>query len=225
LSSPYTYQVDQTFLWGVVIILFTSYSCTNNQIHHTEVNQVFKVLNTPSGFEAGDLIYKDSIIYQNKYLPSAKYIFNNQNVLTGVERYPSLSPSQTSVQSIFETTDGEPLSYYKYILNDRKLKERVEAYDATNNELLRYELLEYNDNNQLSIRKIFTSDGHLASSYSLIYDMYGNELRKITQHMLRDTIITEESRITKYTEEKDWTEKWGFVNDKPVALYKKLRIE
>lgn len=194
--------------------------CQKDEVYKTEVNQVFGVKSTDDGYVAGDLIYQDSILYQNQNLPKIKYVFARDLSITGLEKYPEVAAAG-SIKTMYTSAEGDPLSYYNYELNDDLKKVRSEAYDASNDDLLRYEELEYDKNGRLQNRKIFTSEGKLATSYSFIYDGYDNELRRISQHLLRDTIITEESRITKYFEDKKWKEKWGFVNDKPVAYYKR----
>ena len=205
-----------TFVLITILIL----GCDKDDAFKTEVNQVFRVKNSNEGFVAGELIYQDSIIFQNENLPKTKFIFDKNLVITGKENYPEINQSK-SIRSDYLSSDGQPLSYYKYDLNDKFQKVKSEAYDASNDELLRYEEMSYDGQGRLQNRRIFTSGGALASSYSFIYDAYGNELRRITQHLLRDTTITEESKITKYFDDKTWQEKWGFVNDKPVAFYKR----
>lgn len=211
-----------TVVTAVICILLSS--CTDTYQYRTEINEVYSVKNTNGNYDAGRLLYRDSILYQNSQIPLEKYIFDKSNVLSGIEKYPKINRSN-ELKSSYTAADGTALSYYKYSLNDAQKKERVEAYDASNDELLRYEEIEYNEQGQLSVRKIFTSEGQLATSYSMLYDIYGNELRKITQHLIRDTIIIEESKITRYNEAKEWSEKWGFINDQPIAFYKRQIIQ
>ncbi|MEE9371941.1 MAG: hypothetical protein V3V00_02710 [Saprospiraceae bacterium] len=206
------------FYWLLFLLLC---SCAHDNIVRTEVIQVYSVIGSTEGFVAGDLIYQDSVSFQNAHFPHTKYVFDKNKNIMGYEVYPILK-NNTTLQSSYHSSDGIVLSYYKYELNKNSQKKRVEAFDANNDDLLRYEEMEYNGKNLLLTRKIFTSEGQMATSYSFIYDGYGNEMQKITQHLIRDTIITEESRITKYNDDKSWKEKWGFVNNKPVAFYKKV---
>ena len=207
-------------MWSFLLSGSLLSSCNEEPLYKTEVNQVFNVKSSTDGFVAGDLIYQDSIIYQNQNLPRIKYVFDKNRKISGNEIYP-LVKNEKSIKSNYLSSEGNPLSYYEYELDDEHLKVKSEAFDASNDELLRYEEMEYDKKGRLSTRKIFTSNGQLATSYSFIYDAFDNEVRKITQHLLRDTIITEESRITKYYDDKMWKEKWGFINDKPIAYYKR----
>lgn len=203
------------------ILLFSiPFGCNSDIAFKTEVNKVFAVKKSNDGFVAGDLLYLDSVVYQSEFLPKVKYVFNKEGDEVGHEVYP-IALKEGKIQSEYLSASGEKLSYYDYTINSDLKKVKSEAYDASNDELLRYEEMDYDNKGHLYTRKIFTSAGQLATSYSFIYDGYGNEIRKITQHLLRDTIITEESRITKYFDDKSWKEKWGFINDKPIAYYKR----
>jgi len=206
-------------------IVFSHFSCESpNTYVKSEINEVYSVQGSSDEFRAGNLLYRDSIVFQHENLPKAKYIFDKaQLTILGQEVYPDVT-TESQVRSDYSDSEGNPLSYYKLSLNSDKRKARSEAYDASNDELLRIEEMDYNAKGELSSRRIFTSAGQLASSYSFVYDAFGNEIIKVTQHLLRDTTITEESRITKYDESKKWTEKWGFINDKPVAYYKRKVI-
>ena len=207
------------FLIGSSLAWATLVSCDNEEIVKTEINEVYAVQNSQDGYVAGRLLYRDSIVYQHTNLPKAKYVFDQENHIKGQEIYPVAQG--LNIRSDYSDHENTLLSYYKYSLNDCYLKVKSEAFDASNDELLRVEEIGYDDKGQMDSRKIFTSVGQLATSYNFVYDKFGNEVLKVTQHLLRDTIITEESRITKYNDDKSWSEKWGFVDDKPVAFYKR----
>tara|TARA_Y100000385_G_scaffold291553_1_gene370260 strand:- start:1897 stop:2505 length:609 start_codon:yes stop_codon:yes gene_type:complete len=194
--------------------------CKVKTAYKTEIIEVYRVKGTADSYEAGNMIFRDSVVYQSEKIPRKKYVFNQQLTIKGQDIYPDIDiPGE--YESEYSSVNGEKLSYYKYFYNSKMLKERSEAYDASNDELLRYEEMSYDKNGRLDTRKIFTSNGELATSYSFIYDAFGNEIKKITQHLIRDLIVTEESRITKYYEDKTWKEKWEFVEDEPITYYKR----
>lgn len=203
-------------------LLFVLASCSESGIHHSEINQVFSVKKSTTGFDPGSLMYEDSIAYQSEYLPLAKYVYDPAQNLVGIEEYPRIRKGPAQISTTYSDTSGAVLSRYNYFLNEQLRKTKVEGYDGASGELLRYEELEYNDQNELTNRRIFTSNGQLTTSYTMLYDIYGNEIRKITQHLLRDTTIIEETQITKYTPKNEWFEKWGFINDTPVAYYRRI---
>ena len=222
MNKRFQFGYDVIVSTGLLLMFLLITSCQEKGIHHSEINQVFSVKKSDTGYDPGDLMYEDSIAFQSTNLPLAKYVYDPAQNLVGIEEYPSVRRGPTEIETAYKDTSGNVLSKYIYHLNDQLLKTKVEGYDGVSGDLLRYEELEYNDNNKLETRKIFNSNGELVTSYTMLYDVHGNEMRKITQHLLRDTTIVEETQITKYTPEFEWFEKWGFVNDVPVAYYRRI---
>lgn len=109
------------------------------------------------------------------------------------------------------------LSYYTFTTNEDGLVTKSKAFNAFNNELLRVEELEYSDEGKLLQKTIKNSLEETVRIDKFTLDKNGNEQQVQVLQPSGKEILTEIFNITKYDSEKNWIEKWGFVEDKPFS--------
>jgi len=166
---------------------------------------------------------KDSILY----LETKK--FNKDGILEATIFYTPNKQLKAQELRIFKNNLGpigsqykdasdNILSYYTFKTNKEGLVTESKAFDGQSNELLRIENFEYNRKGKL-LKKI-TKDASESIVRQDIFtlDSRGNEQQVQLLKENGDEILTEIFRITKYDGQKNWTEKWGFVNDKPFSF-------
>lgn len=199
-------------------------SCSSETVEKPKVTtlNVYDVVVRDGNPTMGKPLYKEAFEYNAEGRISQHFQYNELGDLKSREIYPEVYGEKDTIRTSFYDASNTLQSNYVKIYNDQKEKIEVLAYEAATKELLRKELFEYDSNNNLKSKKVFTSDNQLYRHQMFEYDKYGNE----TSIKIKDengVIIFEESYdISTYDGRKMWVEKWGYRNDEPKSFRKRV---
>lgn len=219
-------------MWKVswfCIICISLWSCKDEGSAHqgthsnskTEIIKIYNAIQDGSGYKHGDLLYVEKNIW-NKGQKSETHYLNPDNSLKGKEIQKFIGNDTLSSGADYFDSTGKLLSYYRFIYDNSGKKTSSEAFDGSTNEVLRFEKYTYDHNGFLASKTIVDQNFYPSRKYVFTNDFYGNVTEMFILNENQDTIGKETYKIMQYDDEKQWLEKWGFVNDTPKTYYQRV---
>ena len=170
----------------------------------------------------GKPLYKEAFEYNDERRISQHFQYDELGGLKSREIYPEKYDDNDTIKTSFYDANNVLQSNYVKIYNENKLKVEVLAYEAATNELLRKETYDYDSQNNLTSKKVYTADDQLYRHQKFGYDEHGNET-SIEIFDENNKLIFEESYdISTYDGQKMWIEKWGYRNEEPKSFRKRV---
>lgn len=202
----------------IASILLTS-CAVEQEKRRTETLEIFNTKGNASDKSIDSLRFFESTEYLGDDKIATSY-FDNLGQLTGKESI-SYNDNGIPLEGRFFDPSGKLLSYYDYITNTQGDVIAEYGFDASNDNLLSIKAYEYDLNGRVVSRKVFEGDYTLYREYDFKFDQYGNETSMTVLNNAGESVFVEAFMIVKHDSSKQWTEKWGFVNDEPVTFYKR----
>lgn len=185
-----------------------------------EFIEVYQIDSTSSEKAQGNLSFKESFVYNPDGVEMAHGIYNADGSINGIESYVFDDKSKYPLGS--EYKDGDQLlSYYKFVYDGMGKRIKMSAYDGLSNELLRKEEFGYDAKGNRNIRVIKTASDSVMKIYQFTHDEIGNETSVTISNGLNQKLITEEFTNKATNDKGEWTEQWGFVNNKAFSYRKR----
>lgn len=206
-------------LAGALLVTISSCKMEDNQIVSSEKLELYKVEDDNGEMKEGPISFSEIHFYNEKEQEVEHHVFNAGSDLPHKEYFKF--ENGKAIKSEYFSTDDQLMSYYTYQYNDSGLVSEKHSFDASNDELLRIEEFEYNEKDQLLKQLVREANGQLFRTMAFSYDTNGNETQTTIRDGLGNILVNEEYRITKYDDQKRWTEKWSFFNDQPISLRKR----
>lgn len=184
--------------------------------------QIYAVKGSNTEFEKDSLQLVEIEFFNDADQLVKKEFYNQNKELNGVQTYLYENNSSTYHRSEYKDPDGTLLSYYKhdYDKNGNIISSR--AFNGLTDEFLRIERFEYNDKNQRISRDIRNVADEVQRKFSFKMDAFNNEMSMMVQQADEKVIFNEQYKITKYNDQKQWLEKWGFINDIPNSYRERI---
>ncbi len=203
-------------LWAC-LLLFSACEPTKKEKLKSEIRlERWTVQGDSLSYEKGEIQYLETTIFDKNGDIEAVAYYNNNKELTGKES-KVYDKEGRIIGAQFRDTQDSLLSYYTYQLDNTGKKTQSKAYDAITNELLRQETYSYNSAGKLTGKTILDSRGLPMRKFEFKLDEKGNEIEVRVLNPNDVPILIEEFKITKLDGQKNWIEKWGFVNDQPFS--------
>ncbi len=143
------------------------------------------------------------------------YLFADGN-LKAKEIYEFTGQSKYAKSSYYEDFDGNKLSYYKFLYDEKGNRVSSHAFDASNDELLRIERYSYNENGDRILKEVRDATDVLNRAFTFGYDKDGNQ-NSLTVSSAEGKILFREDYkiIGRDKKTNEWVEMWGFVGATP----------
>lgn len=208
------------FLFSIILISFAIISCAeeNKSTNPREIAlERWTVEGTAEQYEKKAIQYLEKTIFNKAGFESGK-IFYDQNRGIKAQEVRVFKDGQIGPSgSQYKDPQDSILSYYAYTTNEKGLIMESRAYDANNDDLLRIEKYSYNSNDFLSGKIVLDANNQVSRTFLYSTDEKGNERQVQIFRPDGTEILTEIFEITKFDKQGLWTEKWGFVKDKPFS--------
>lgn len=168
----------------------------------------------------GKPLYKEAFEYNGDGSISQHFLYNEIGELRSREIYP------TSFQDTTKTSyyDGNNVlqSNYRRVYDENNNKIEVYGYEAASGELLRIERFDYDSDDNIISKKVFTGDDQLYRHQKFEYDKYGNEIAVKIYNDKNQIIFEEEYDISTLDGKNNWIEKWGYQDGQPKSFRKRV---
>ena len=188
--------------------------------YSSESIEIYRAVPDGQGYKYDSLLYVEQNFF-DKSIKKESHFLNPDKSLKGKELFVFKDRDTVPYRSDYSDQDGNLLSYYAFVYDKNNRKISSAAFDGNTNDALRFERYIYDKNGHLSEKTIVDSDFNPSRKYIFVNDLYGNVTSMYILNEAQDTIGTEVYKIMQYTNDKRWTEKWGFINNVPKTFYKR----
>lgn len=201
------------------LIIIGSIGCQGDQHYTEEFIEVYEVDKSSSDRAQGTLQFKESYVYDQNNKKIAHGIYNNDNTLKGIENYIYKDVKKPALGSEYIEND-KLLSYYKFEYDQKDKKILSYSFDGISDELLRKEEFGYDENGNQNMKVIKTAQDSIAKIFEFGHDDSGNETSVTIYNGGMQVLTKEDYEIISKNEKGEWTEKYGYVNNK-LTTYRK----
>lgn len=212
-------KLKYLFLSGVFLVSCKSETKVKPIVTTLDVYDVVIKNGKPS---MGKPLYKEAFEYNSERRVSQHFQYDELGNLRSREIYPALYGDKDTIKTSFYDASNVLQSNYVKIYNSNNEKVEVMAYEAETNEFLRKEKFEYDSDNNLTSKKVYTAEDQLYRHQMFEYDEYGNETNVKILDENRKVIFEESYDISTYDGQKMWLEKWGYRNEEPKSFRKRV---
>ena len=205
-------HISLIFLLGVSLI-----SCQESILLKSKVSlERWAVSGTAEEYQKDSILYLETQQYNENGILEGTSYYDTDKTLKGQE-IRIFKDKKGPVGAQYKDKEDNILSYYTYVTTDEGLLTSSKGFDGSNDELLRLETFEYNSRGHLISKTIKNDQGLPVRVFKYTVDEQGNELQTEVLNADESVLLTEIFQITKYDDQKNWLEKWGFVDDKPFS--------
>ena len=208
------------FLLALIILSFSIISCTKVKINNDPIEislERWTVEGTSEQYEKKDIQYLEKSIFNDDGFESGKVYYDKNSKVKAQEVRIFKDGQKGPSGSQYKDPQDSLLSYYAYSTNEKGLIMESKAFDASNDELLRIEKFSYNTHGYMSGKIVLDANNQVSRTFLYSTDDKGNEIQVQVFRPDGTEILTEIFEITEYNKQGLWTEKWGFVKDKPFS--------
>lgn len=205
------------------IILF---SCKPNEDIKPKVESlsVYEVVINNGKPLKGKPLYKEAFEYNTDGQISQHFLYDELGELRSREIYPKQYMDLDTIKTSYYDANNALQSNYVKVLDELKNKIEVNSYEAATGDLLRIEKFEYDSNNNLTSKKVYTGDNELYRHQQFEYDSYGNEIGIKIFDENNKQIFSEEYDLSTLDGNNNWVEKWGYQEGVPKSFRKRVLI-
>lgn len=204
----------------LITILFFA-NCTSQSDNSPKIKEIslerWKVEGTSNEYKKTSIQYLEKTFLNKKGQVKNVAYYSPDKQLKGTEIRIFDKSSKGPVGSQYKTPEDVVQSYYTYKCDDKGRVSLAKAYRKQDDILLRHEMYVYNDQNEVTEKKIYDADMNLRRTTRHHFDAKGQPSYTEVLSAEGKVLLTEKFRLTKFDKNNNWTEKWGFSNDKPFS--------
>lgn len=210
-----TYNVNLLLICGLLSLVF--FSCTEPKPVILEINEERWTLSEKDGeFKKDSIQFLEKYLFNDDGVQQAHVFYNTDGSLRAKDKNIFKKGEKYPVGSQYLDANNKPLSIYEFEFDDG-LKKEARAFEVATKELLRLERYNYDQFQNLIQKDILNITRDTVRTLKYSYDENGNEKKVEVYDNNKKMILAETFQIKKLDKNKAWTEKWGFVNDKPFS--------
>lgn len=209
------YDLNLLTLLGVASLVL--FSCAEPNPIVQEINEERWAVSERNGeFKKDSVQFLEKYLYNDDGVLQAHVFYNADGSLRSKDKNIFKKGQKYPVGSQYLDKNNKPLSIYEYEFNNG-LKKESRAFEVATKELLRVERYDYDENQNLIQKDILNVARDTLRTFKYTYDANGNEEKVEVLDENKKILLTELFNIKKLDKHNAWTEKWGFVNDKPFS--------
>lgn len=193
-------------------------SCNSSSDTQVDTLEIYSVKTDGSNYAADTLAFYETTHREDNKIMKIEYYHGN-GYLKGVEKYAYKAGDTLPYESKYYAPDGKLLSYYKLSYDNKGNKVMSAAYDANNDELLRRETFDYDEHNEISVKRIKNASDETQRIYQFGRDDKGNALTMTVSAKDGALIAEEVYHITLKDDDGRWIEKFGIVSGEPKTFH------
>lgn len=203
-----------------LIMIMGFVACKNDSNRAAETLEIYTVKTNGTTYAPDTMMFYETTHTVDGQLEKKEFYHSNGN-LKGVEKYQYVSGQIQPNGSKYYAPDGKLLSYYVLSYDKNGNKVMSAAYEGDTDELLRLETYEYDNQGNVTVKRIKNSNDITQRIYAFNRDQKGNETSMVVTDGNGNSIANERYQITKVDSSGLWIEKYGIVNEVPKTFHVK----